>query len=124
MKTKLLLLILLSPILLLTGCITALQSDKIVSIKQRVFGVVVETANSANGTPSVKLGFSSTVWQMIPTSTNGPVYAPKYMDVFDLKQGINPFATGIKEDTGTGDVLVGSGTNDSSKAIIPSAYVK
>ncbi len=114
MKTNLILLALLS----LTGCQTALNSDKIVSVKVRTFGLTVGQ-NPINQTPEIKLGFSSVVYQMIPTSTNGIVYAPKYADSFELKQGINPFATGIDETTGTGDVYLGDGTNVVSQAIIP-----
>jgi hypothetical protein len=97
-------------LLALTGCVTALKSDKIVAVKQRCFGIVVETASTASGPPSVKLGFVSTVVQIIPTSTNGPIYAPEYVDTFDLGQGAMPFTTSISEDTGTGQVTLG-GTN-------------
>jgi len=107
----------------LVGCTTALQSDKIVAIKTRGIGLIVETANVANGTPTVKFGFVSTVVQLVPTSTNAPVQAPRYMDTFDTKSGFNPFDIGIKEATGSGDVMVGQGTNDTSKAIIPSGYI-
>lgn len=123
-KLSLFLILALPSIVCLSGCTTALTSDKVIAIKSRMFGIDVETAQGPQSTPAVKLGFISTVWQMIPTSTNGqPVNVPKYMDTFELKQGLNPFETGIGENTGTGDVLVGGGTNDTSKAIVPSPYV-
>lgn len=99
-----------------TGCQTALNSDKIISVKQRCFGITVETANTANSTPSIKLGFCSTVWQVIPTSTNS-IYAPSYVDTFNLDQGLNPFATGISENTGAGSVMIG--TNGQASALFP-----
>ena len=104
-------------LMFLAGCQTALNSDKIISVKQRCFGLVVETTSTTANAPNIKLGFTSTVWQMIPTSTNGPVNAPKYVDTFDLEQNINPFATGISENTGSGDVMVG--TNGTSSAVVP-----
>lgn len=108
---------------LMCGCKTALQSDKIIVLKQRCFGVVVETSSTtANGTPTIKLGSISTVWQMVPTSTN-TLYAPRYMDTYDLSQSVNPFDTSIRENSGFGDVMVGYSTNDSSKAIVPSAWI-
>lgn len=106
----------------LVGCTTALKSDKIVTVKSRIFGIQVGE-NPATQVPEVKFGFISTVYQMIPTSTNGTVYAPKYADYFDLKQGANPFNTGIQETTGTGDVSIGNadGTNTISHPAIPSS---
>jgi hypothetical protein len=89
----------------LTGCTTALDSTKIITVKQRCFGVVVETAGSTTTTPNVKLGFSSTVWEMLPTSTNH-IYAPDYMDTYAMSQSINPFATDVSENTGTGTVEI------------------
>ena len=103
-------------ILVLPGCATALNSNKIVSVKQRCFGLVVETASSTSSTPNVKLGFCSTVWQMIPTSTNA-LFAPAYADTFDLTQSVNPFATGITENTGAG--TVGIGTNGVASYLFP-----
>jgi hypothetical protein len=97
-------------VFILAGCTTALQSDKIISIKTRCFGVIIETSSmSANSVPTVKLGFISQVVQLIPTSTN-VLYAPNYMDTFDLGQGMSPFSTTISEDTGTGNVMLDPGT--------------
>jgi hypothetical protein len=103
--------------LCLTGCTTALQSDKIMSVKQRCFGLVVETVSTTSASPNVKLGFVSTVWQIIPTCTNGPIFAPQYMDTFDLGQEINPFGTSITENTGSGSVMLG--TNGEASAFAP-----
>ena len=106
----------------LAGCTTAYQSDKITILKERVFGLKVVTSSlTANGLPDISLGSSSTVFALIPTSTNN-VNAPKYMDTYRMNQSINPFDTSFHETFGSGDVYIG-GTNDTSKAIIPSPYV-
>lgn len=107
-------------LVLLTGCTTIIKSDKIVSIKQRTFGVAIG-ADPVNQTPTIKLGLVTTVWQMIPTSTNGTVYAPRYFDTFQLGQSGNPFRTDVSENTGTGDVAVY--TNATGGAIIPKAQI-
>ena len=91
------------PAVLLTGCTTALKSDKIVTVKQRVFGVVVETSSSTSGTPNVKLGLVSTVFHMVPTSTN-QLFAAPYVDSYELQHTANPFALGVSEDASFGNV--------------------
>ena len=106
---------------LLPGCVTAIKSDKIVSVKTRVFGISVGT-NPINQVPEIKLGLVTTVYQMVPTSTNGTLNAPRYFDTFSIGQGVNPFSTQIIENTGTGDVAIG--TNATGTAIIPKAPVK
>ena len=98
------------------GCTTIIKSDKILSVKQRTFGISVG-ASPTTQTPEIKLGLITTVWQMIPTSTNGPLFAPRFFDTFKIGQGVNPFATEIMENTGSGDVAVG--TNATGEAIIP-----
>ena len=100
-----------------SGCTTALNSNKIISVKVRTFGVSIGE-NPVNQTPEIKLGFSSIVYQMIPTSTNA-VFAPKYADSYSLSHSANPFVTDIDETTGTGDVQVNDGTNVISTAISP-----
>lgn len=96
--------------LLLVGCTTIMNSDKMVIVKTRGLGIIVETSStSANSTPSVKMGFFSEIVQIIPTGTN-VVYAPPYMDTFNIGQSANPFDTTIQEDTGIGNVTLG-GTN-------------
>lgn len=107
---------LLSTVLWLTGCTTAIKSDKIVAIKQRSFGIVVGQSPTTQS-PEVHLGFVSTVFQMIPTSTNGPISAPKYADTFAIDQGLNPFGFAVKENVGAGDVRIS--TNATSEAILP-----
>jgi hypothetical protein len=73
----------------------------------------------ANQSPEVKLGFTSTVVQCIPTSTNGAVNSPQYVDKFDLEQGINPFGTAIRENSATGPVSSTNASGDASEAIVP-----
>lgn len=107
--------------LLATGCMsTAIKDGYIVSVKQRAFGLIVETASTQNGSPNIKLGFASTVVQMIPTATN-ELHAPKFVDSFDIQQSINPFDTSISENAGSGDVVVGATDYGLSGAITPSA---
>jgi hypothetical protein len=120
MKKQLTMVPLVAAILATTGCQTALKSDKIVSVKTRVFGVVVGT-DPVNQTPTVKLGLVTTVIQMIPTSTNGTVNAPRFFDTFQIDSTSNPFRTGISENTGAGDVQVT--TNAQGSAIIPKAQI-
>lgn len=110
-------LIMLGLILATSGCVSAINSNKITSIKSRGFGIVLSASSSTTATPEVKLGWFSTVFQMIPTSTNGIVYAPKYFDTLEITQSVNPFATGISENTGSGDVQIS--TNATGQAIIP-----
>src|SRR6266404_5148675 len=100
-----------------SGCASqAIMRGNIVTVKERMFGLIV-SESPANQTPQVKLGFNSVVVQFIPTSTNGPIYAPPYADTFDLKQGLNPFGTGISENTGTGNVM--TGTNGETSVVVP-----
>ena len=98
------------------GCTTIIKSDKILSVKQRTFGISVG-ASPTTQTPEIKLGLITTVWQMIPTSTNGAIYAPRFFDTFEIGQSANPFSTQVRENTGSGDVSVG--TNATGGAIIP-----
>lgn len=114
MKKSIVLTLTLIP-LLFTGCVAAIKSGYIVSAKERFFGIVV--AQGANQVPEVKLGFGSVVYMMIPTSTNGPIFAPKFADTFTIDQGLNPFGFKVVENTGAGDVSIGS--NSTSTAVVP-----
>jgi hypothetical protein len=100
----------------MAGCTTALKSDKIVSVKQRTFGIQIGASPSTQ-TPEIKLGLVTTVFQLIPTTTNGPIYSPKFFDTFEIGQSANPFNTSVRENTGSGDVQVT--TNAQGSAIIP-----
>ena len=102
--------------LLASGCSTALKSNKIITVKERVFGLVFEQSDQTQ-TPRVKIGFSTTVFQMVPTSTNGPINAPRYFDTFQVDASGNPFKFGVTENSGFGDVAVT--TNSTGRAIIP-----
>ncbi len=110
-------LLLLALLLALTGCTTIYQSDKITVIKTRFFGLAV-SYNPANQLPEVKLGYGSMVYQILPTSTN-QLYAPPYVDAFDLGQALNPFSTKIIENTAMGNTAVGQ---DGGGAIIPKLH--
>ena len=91
--------------------------NKIVAVKIRFFGLMAGQ-NPATQTPEVKLGWGSSVVMMVPVSTNA-VFAPRYFDVFEIGQGLNPFSTHIAENAGFGDVSVG--TNATGAAVIPKA---
>jgi hypothetical protein len=103
------------------GCTTAINARYVTAISNKGFGIDVESANQGNGTPTVKLGFFSSRVMFIPTSTNGAVEAPRVMDAFSSKSSANPFDVNLTDNFGSGDVYIG-GTNDTSKAIIPSTY--
>ena len=92
-----------------------LNSDRIVSIKQRSFGIVIGQSPTTQ-TPEIHLGLVSTVVQFTPVRTNA-LFAPKYADTFEITQGINPFGFAVKENTGAGDVA--TGTNAATTAIVP-----
>lgn len=105
--------------LVCAGCKTAYQSDKITVIRQRVLGIVVETAatESATPTPNIKFGWCSTEFMLIPTSTNGNIATPNYVATFDSQTGASPFSSHIIENSGSGNVMLG--TNGQGGAVIP-----
>ena len=102
--------------LFFVGCTTALRSDKIITCKERCFGLIVNTTSTADNTPSIKFGFTSTVIQMLPTSTN-QLYSANFADTFWMNEGLNPFATDVSENTATGNYQIG--TNGQAQVIIP-----
>lgn len=63
---------------MLAGCSTAIRHGDIVEVDSTVFGVNVAATTSASETPAVQLGLIRQRVLFIPTSTNGPVYGPKY----------------------------------------------
>jgi hypothetical protein len=103
--------------LILSGCKgPELVNGRIVSVKHRTFGITIAQSETTQS-PQIRLGFDTTVVQFIPTSTNGPIYAPKYFDTFSIGQNANPFSFSVLENTGSGDVAIG--TNATGQAIIP-----
>jgi hypothetical protein len=85
-------------------------------------GVGFKIAQSAaNQTPEIWFGFHSTAVRIIPTATN-QVNAPRVMDTFDTDSHWT-LGTSIKENFGSGEVFVGGGTNDQSKAIVATPFV-
>lgn len=108
---------LLALMVLANGCTSILTNNKqVVAVKTRFFGLMVG-ASATTQTPEVKLGWGSITYLMAPTSTNGPISAPRYFDTFDLGQGLNPFNTSILDNTGLGDVQIS--TNATGGAIVP-----
>ena len=108
---KILYSILIGLIFLASGCSTAYyRSGNLIAVKQRFVGLSI-AQNPTTQMYQLYFGYGSTVYQMVPTSTNH-IYAPNYLDTFDLGVGsswANPFNTSISEDTGTGDDVVFTG---------------
>jgi hypothetical protein len=105
---------------LTSGCTSVYTSNKITHVSTRGIGLRFTTTATTTETPEVDFGFFSTTVTIIPTSTNG-ISTPRFMGAFNAQQK-NPFSSDITENIGAGDVYIG-GTNDTSKAIIPSAYI-
>lgn len=103
--------ILVGLMLLMSGCSTAYyKSGNLIAVKQRFVGLSL-AQNPTTQMYQLYFGYGSTIYQMIPTSTNH-IYAPNYLDTFDLGVGSSwttPFNTTISEDTGTGDDVVFTG---------------
>lgn len=99
----------------LSGCMSG-PSGNIVAVKQRVLGISIEQSDTSQ-TPRFRVGLITSVYQLVPVNTNGPVYAPRYFDTFDVNQSWNPLAFGLQENSGFGDVAVS--TNATGQAIIP-----
>jgi len=101
----------------LTGCLALQKGNKdIQTVDQRLLGFQI-----AEPTSDVKIqfGFISTRTQRIPTSTN-VLYTPNYMQNFSFKKD-SLWRSDITDNSGSGNVYVG-GKDDTSKAIIPSAW--
>jgi hypothetical protein len=101
---------------LVTGCTSVLNSSKLISMDERGLGFI---ATDPSQSAQLKFGFFSQRMQFIPTSTN-EIYTPRYMQNFRAnKTGV--FGIDITDNSGAGDVYIG-GTNDVSKAIVPSPF--
>jgi len=100
-----------------TGCTTMVNSDKIVTIKQRVLGIVIGE-NATTQMPEIKFGQVSTVFHMVPTATN-EIYAPRYADTYEMTTAGNPFRVDINEDAAFGDVMI---TTNGTRAIRATQY--
>ena len=94
---------LLLPALLLTGCTSMVNcpQGKILSVTERGLGFVV-AQSPANQTPEVKFGFFSSTVVMIPTSTNGPTMSPNFANTFNFGQQ-GAFNLGIDESIASGN---------------------
>ena len=111
--------LLLLPLLLVTGCQTALNSNKVLSETSWVVGLRVKTTDSTSGNllPDVQLGVMRQTITMIPTSTN-LIYAPKFGVAYSGKQNAwNPISTDAQESVFSGDVMIS--TNATGSAVIP-----
>lgn len=86
--TSSLLLILLLPLLCLTGCTSVMNTPggKIASITERGIGFHVKTTSTTTETPDVVFGFWSSALVFIPTSTNSPTFSPNFANTFDFGQ--------------------------------------
>jgi hypothetical protein len=87
---------------------------------ETVWGFEVAATSASTQTPTIKFGVTRTTLKLTPTSTNGPVNIAKTMTTMNMNGTVAPFDASFDEKSGTGDVLIGQGTNDTSEAIIPS----
>jgi len=121
-KTLGLVLFLLLPVLLVTGCSTVLNTPngKILSVTERGVGFhIVTSSAAANGTPNVDFGFWSSAVVIIPTSTNTVVSAPNFANKFDFAQS-GPLSLGIGEDIASGNYqTLKAGATNSAVVIQP-----
>ncbi len=105
---------------LCAGCTTAIEHGNVIAVSHKFFGLDIETSSqAANALPTIRLGAGSSRVMFIPTSTNGPVQAPRVMDAYTAKTGLNPFANDIEDNFGSGDVYLGGNSSDASSAILP-----
>ena len=97
-------------LLLLTGCIAPEKiTGKIVSVNQRILGI--DVAPSPSGTYHLKLGFSSTEYQIIPTATN-EVYAAPFRA--GIRVGHKLFTTDINDQLSSGHATTNAAFGESS----------
>jgi len=93
-----------------------LWSGYIIESATRTFGVDVAYQPTSTSPAHVKIGFGSEILRLTPTETN-TVFVPRTTSDFEVSNSLNPFDTGIKDKSSTGDVSMG--TNTDSIAIIP-----
>ena len=86
----------------------------------RFFGVSVQY-DTKTQLPTAKVGWGSQTTKIVPTSTNN-ITIPNTASTMQIGSSLNPLDTRIQENSGTGNVAVGMGTNNSSITIVPEAF--
>lgn len=104
---------------LLTGCMTAVKQGDIVAVTTRFVGIRVQMTTTSTGTPEIWAGAGSQTVYYIPTSTNGPMYSPRFANTASFEQKAwNPFSMTGSENLAAGDVAI---TNGNPSAVVPKA---
>lgn len=117
-STKLgILLALLIPALLLTGCSSVYTNGCVTTVQNRFLGIQVTSSSSTTATPSILFGAGSSLVTVYPTSTN-PVYCAPFFSTAQSETSANPFNVGINETIGAGNVAAAIGTNGTSASTI------
>ena len=107
----------------LSGCGVPGKHGQIMTVSTWFVGARVQATSSSSGTPEVWMGMGRQTVTYAPTSTNGPVYAPRYGATFNSEQTAwNPLTANTTENVFMGDVMVG--TNSEGSAIVPKFPVK
>ena len=118
----LILLALLLPVLLLTGCVAYKSTSNagyVTTVQNRFFGMQVTTTSSSSGTPSVLLGAGSSLVTIYPTSTNA-LYCAPFFSTASGNATANPFDVSINETIGAGNVASAISSNGTaSSTIVP-----
>lgn len=104
--------------LLCAGCVTAIKHGNIISVTERGFGVKVTATSTTTQTPEIWVGYFSSTFRMIPTSTNS-IYSPNFADTIEIGQSAIPFSLDIQESTGSGSYQTAHKTNVTSQPIVP-----
>ena len=108
-----LLLCLLLPALVLTGCTSMVNTPqgKILSVTSRGFGIRITATGSTTDTPEIDCGMFAQTVTLIPTATNGPVSSPNFANSASVDNTVNPFSI-------TGDENTASGNYQTAKGVV------
>lgn len=105
-------------LLAFAGCGVPGKHGQIMTVSTWIVGAKVSSVNSTTGTPEVWMGVGRQTVTYMPTSTNGPIYAPRYAASYHSTQTAwNPLSADAVENVMAGDVMIG--TNSESSAILP-----
>jgi hypothetical protein len=105
-----------------TSCIRAASDGKVaVTVTEKVFGIVIKQS-SQNETPTIQLGFVTSVVKLTPCNTNGPIYIASTADTFAIGNSVVPFSFDVTETDATGVYQTGNANSTNSvtsQPIIP-----
>ena len=99
-----------------TNTSVPVQAGCITTVKERVIGFMVAQSASTQS-PEIRFGFTSTVIQRIPVSTN-EIHSPNFRDNFTFGNDFPPLEINIQEDTATGAGVLSS-TNNPARLSVP-----